>query len=725
MAVYCSKYLPEMLKSLPEYQSGKLEEALRSVFLKFDESLLSEQAQKELRELRDLTSKKTSIFREDEEDEEEERVTEKKSDCKKKKPTAADQGDENEQEEGEEEEDESESKVKYANEADQLYDEATMPIEEVLKRYSKAENKMKKILKESAGSAVKFGLSPMLSAAGSSKLKEKRGLRSDDSTVTPPAAPLHPSSTADFQKQEEIDISEIKKNSANPDEQHLSTQDIDEASNLVSNRTRHVTVAWFTFLELVFSAFKCDLTDSQKSVLANESATQLPCTSTSTDLTKANAEPAAPEPVAPISAIPAALKVDTQVVTPSKTKLNKEELKLSPIRKKSASSSSLLDDDLTPVINASTETVANGSMNVCCDAEENKENDICNSSNHELNGVAQKDQKDDPAEAATAVTETAASNGEEQEKSPNSVNSNGKTALRNGKLTNPLSKNALMAKIIGACVNEKLKQLRSEKKSTNGKGRAEANGGEDDEDDDEDYEGEDDEEDDDDYEDEDTEEEEEDDDDDDDSEDDEDYEEEEDEEEDAEEEEALDVHGQEGGYAKPGHDSGCTAVVAVLRDNQLFVANAGDSRCVVCREGKAIEMSFDHKPEDDCERQRIEKAGGQVTRDGRVNNGLNLSRAIGDHSYKVNKALPLSEQMITSLPDLKTLEIDRSKDKFMVLACDGIWNFMSSQEVCDYVQERLDANYAKLSLICEELFMHCLAPNTEGEPFHSRSKSPS
>lgn len=141
----------------------------------------------------------------------------------------------------------------------------------------------------------------------------------------------------------------------------------------------------------------------------------------------------------------------------------------------------------------------------------------------------------------------------------------------------------------------------------------------------------------------------------------------------------------------------------------------GDSRCIVCRDGKAVDMSYDHKPEDDLERERVEKAGGQVTSDGRINNGLNLSRAIGDHTYKRNKDLPLAEQMITSLPDVLTLDIDTTKDKFMVLACDGIWNFMSSQEVCDYVTERLEANYAKLSQICEELFLHCLAPNTEGD----------
>ena len=54
-----------------------------------------------------------------------------------------------------------------------------------------------------------------------------------------------------------------------------------------------------------------------------------------------------------------------------------------------------------------------------------------------------------------------------------------------------------------------------------------------------------------------------------------------------------------------------------------------DSRCVVCRDGQAVEMSFDHKPEDEPEMKRIKNAGGKVTPDGRVNGGLNLSRAIG------------------------------------------------------------------------------------------------
>ncbi|ENN75443.1 hypothetical protein D910_03774 [Dendroctonus ponderosae] len=166
---------------------------------------------------------------------------------------------------------------------------------------------------------------------------------------------------------------------------------------------------------------------------------------------------------------------------------------------------------------------------------------------------------------------------------------------------------------------------------------------------------------------------------------------------------------------EPGSDSGCTAVVAILKERELYVANAGDSRCIVCRNGNAVEMSFDHKPEDAPERQRIMKAGGKVTGDGRVNGGLNLSRALGDHAYKQNASLSDKEQMITALPDVKKLTINPAEDEFMVLACDGIWNFMSSQQVVDFVKERLKDSSVKISSICEEMFDHCLAPNTMGD----------
>ncbi|XP_044774512.1 protein phosphatase 1G isoform X3 [Neomonachus schauinslandi] len=185
-----------------------------------------------------------------------------------------------------------------------------------------------------------------------------------------------------------------------------------------------------------------------------------------------------------------------------------------------------------------------------------------------------------------------------------------------------------------------------------------------------------------------------------------------------EEEEEMMVPGMEG-KEEPGSDSGTTAVVALIRGKQLIVANAGDSRCVVSEAGKALDMSYDHKPEDEVELARIKNAGGKVTMDGRVNGGLNLSRAIGDHFYKRNKNLPPEEQMISALPDIKVLTLTDDHE-FMVIACDGIWNVMSSQEVIDFIQSKIsqrdeNGELRLLSSIVEELLDQCLAPDTSGD----------
>ena len=72
---------------------------------------------------------------------------------------------------------------------------------------------------------------------------------------------------------------------------------------------------------------------------------------------------------------------------------------------------------------------------------------------------------------------------------------------------------------------------------------------------------------------------------------------------------------------------GCTACVVIIDNNtkKIYFANAGDSRVILCKEGKAYRMSIDHKPELELEKNRIQKADGWVSEIGRINGNLNLS----------------------------------------------------------------------------------------------------
>uniref|UniRef100_A0ACD5XVM9 Uncharacterized protein n=1 Tax=Avena sativa TaxID=4498 RepID=A0ACD5XVM9_AVESA len=120
-----------------------------------------------------------------------------------------------------------------------------------------------------------------------------------------------------------------------------------------------------------------------------------------------------------------------------------------------------------------------------------------------------------------------------------------------------------------------------------------------------------------------------------------------------------------------GPTCGSTACVAIIRNDQLVVANAGDSRCVISRKGQAHDLSRDHKPDLATERERIKEAGGFVVA-GRVNGSLNLTRAIGDMELKTNEHLPADRQIVSAEPEVKTVQLS-DDDEFIVLACDGIW----------------------------------------------------
>ena len=148
--------------------------------------------------------------------------------------------------------------------------------------------------------------------------------------------------------------------------------------------------------------------------------------------------------------------------------------------------------------------------------------------------------------------------------------------------------------------------------------------------------------------------------------------------------------------------TGCTGCVCVIDEmyKKMYFANAGDSRVVLCKNGNAIAMSTDHKPELESEKDRIYKADGWIT-DGRVKGNLNLTRGLGDLDYKQNKKLKPEEQMITSNPDIKIEDFSNDVD-FIIIGCDGIWDCLTNQQACDFVKNRLN-NKGKLSKIIEEM----------------------
>jgi len=136
---------------------------------------------------------------------------------------------------------------------------------------------------------------------------------------------------------------------------------------------------------------------------------------------------------------------------------------------------------------------------------------------------------------------------------------------------------------------------------------------------------------------------------------------------------------------------GTTAVVALIRSGnkpEIYCANAGDSRCVLARGRKALNMSRDHKPTLKSERTRIVKAGGFVTTEGRVDGNLNLSRALGDFAYKKDTSLKPTEQKISCEAEVRHRMLIGS-DKYLLIGCDGIFEKASSQQLVDFVLPRL------------------------------------
>ena len=160
--------------------------------------------------------------------------------------------------------------------------------------------------------------------------------------------------------------------------------------------------------------------------------------------------------------------------------------------------------------------------------------------------------------------------------------------------------------------------------------------------------------------------------------------------------------------------SGTTCVSVIYTPQRLIVPNIGDSRAVLGRfdkntgKYKAIELSRDHKPTEKDEAKRIYENNGRIqpfTEDGEFVGpqrvwikeeevpGLAMTRSFGDRVA--------ATVGVMSEPEIKEFDFDEN-DKYMIIASDGIWEFISSQECIDIIQKYYENN--DLKGCCEYLY---------------------
>ena len=125
--------------------------------------------------------------------------------------------------------------------------------------------------------------------------------------------------------------------------------------------------------------------------------------------------------------------------------------------------------------------------------------------------------------------------------------------------------------------------------------------------------------------------------------------------------------------------SGSTAVACLISPSHTYIINCGDSRAILISDNDVVLGTYDHKPINPEERERIENAGGSVMIQ-RVNGSLAVSRALGDYEYKNVEGRGPCEQLVSPEPEIYVRQRS-DKDEFIVLACEGIWDVMCNSDL--------------------------------------------
>lgn len=125
----------------------------------------------------------------------------------------------------------------------------------------------------------------------------------------------------------------------------------------------------------------------------------------------------------------------------------------------------------------------------------------------------------------------------------------------------------------------------------------------------------------------------------------------------------------------------------------LQCANLGDSAAFLCRDGKAIPLTQDHKLTSPSERKRIEDTGTHLEPTQNRLNGLAVSRAFGDHFAKSVEPGIISQPYISASTELL------HRDYKLILASDGLWDVVSGQRACELIASIKDPQAAARKLV--------------------------
>jgi protein phosphatase 1G len=156
-------------------------------------------------------------------------------------------------------------------------------------------------------------------------------------------------------------------------------------------------------------------------------------------------------------------------------------------------------------------------------------------------------------------------------------------------------------------------------------------------------------------------------------------------------------------------EMGTTANILLIKNGVIYIANVGDSLSVMYKHKIAYNLNREHQTIIEEEKNRVLKSGANII-GYRINGMLNLTRAIGDLRFKSNNNLKRHEQSVISLPEITKIEDTEGID-FIILGCDGVWDCVKRQLVCDFVDSQIREHPKKnLSEILKVIFDRCVSP---------------